>query len=132
MTTDSTIKKSILIIDDDEVITSLIDTILTKEGYEVHIANNGVDGLKMAMEVKPNLIFMDITMPGQDGYETTESIKSRQELFEIPIVFLSGQSEGEDNGKAFAKGGVSFICKPFANQQLISLTKLILETVHID
>ena len=130
---DSEVKqKRILIIDDDETITSLIQAILSNEGYSVYIANNGIDGEKMAYEVKPNLIFMDITMPGQDGYETTEKIKSNPELYEIPIVFLTGQSAGEDNGKAFAKGGASFMCKPFAKQQLISLTNLILETVNSD
>ncbi len=122
----------ILVIDDDEVISSLIQKVLTKEGYEVATANNGIDGEKMAKELKPNLIFMDISMPGQDGYETTEKIKANQELSEIPIVFLTGQTAGEDKGRAFAKGGASFMNKPFANQQLISMASLILQNVNSD
>ena len=125
-------KKRILVIDDDETISSLIQQILQKEGYEVHTANNGIVGEKMALELKPHLIFMDITMPEQDGYETTEKIKSNSLLQEIPIVFLTGQTAGEDKGRAFAKGGASFINKPFASQQLISLAALILQTVSSD
>ncbi len=122
----------ILVIDDDELISSLIQKVLTKEGYDVSTANNGIDGEKIALELKPNLIFMDISMPGQDGYETTEKIKANQELSEIPVVFLTGQTAGEDKGRAFAKGGVSFMNKPFANQQLISMALLILQTVNSD
>ena len=132
MSTNDTSKKRILIIDDDETITSLIDMVLSNEGYAVTTANNGIDGEKIASKIKPHLIFMDITMPGQDGYETTEHIKQNPELADIPVVFLTGQSAKEDNGKAFSKGGASFICKPFANQQLISLAMLILETVNTD
>ena len=132
MSEDRKLNKRILIIDDDEVITGLIQALLSKEGYTVYTANNGIDGEKMAAEHVPHLIFMDISMPGQDGYETTENIKNVQSLSEIPVVFLTGQSAGEDNGKAFAKGGVSFVCKPFQNQQLTSLVSLILESSHVD
>ena len=132
MSAEENSKKRILIIDDDETITSLIEMVLSNEGYSVTSANNGIEGEKLAKEIKPHLIFMDITMPEQDGYVTTEHIKSNPELADIPVVFLTGQSAKEDNGKAFSKGGASFICKPFANQQLISLAMLILETVNTD
>ncbi len=132
MQENDTDKKRILIIDDDEMITTLIHQILSKEGHLVSVANNGIDGVKMASEVKPHLIFMDITMPGQDGYDTTEQIKNNPELSEIPIVFLSGQAAGEDKGRVFAKGGSSFIRKPFANQQLVSMVALILDTMQVD
>ena len=124
--------KQILVVDDDVAITELIKSILTKEGYFVFTANNGVEGLKVAEEKKPNLIFMDITMPEQDGYETTELIKKNPELKDVPVIFLSGKSESEDGGRAFAKGGASFIRKPFNNQQLKDLVNLILDTVHTD
>ncbi len=75
---------------------------------------------------------MDINMPGQDGYDTTEQIKTIPELSGTPIVFLSGQAAGEDKGRAFAKGGSSFIRKPFANQQLVSMIALILDTTQVD
>ena len=122
----------ILVIDDDETISSLIKQVFSKEGYEVSTANNGIDGEKIALEFMPDLIFMDVTMPGQDGYETTEKIKSNKELSNIPVVFLTGQAASEDKGRAFAKGGVTYMNKPFANQQLIGIASLILQTVNSD
>lgn len=122
----------ILVIDDDLTITDLIQSVLSKEGYFVYTANSGEEGIKLALEKMPHLIFMDIMMPGLDGYETTEKIKNNPQLKEVPVVFLTGRSASEDGGRAFAKGGASFIRKPFKNQQLKDLVRLILSSVNVD
>ena len=61
-----------------------------------------------------------------------KKIKSNKELSNIPVVFLTGQAASEDKGRAFAKGGVTYMNKPFANQQLIGIASLILQTVNSD
>ena len=122
----------ILVIDDDDTITGLIKTVLTKEGYQVQIANDGINGVKMAENLKPDIILMDITMPGLDGYEATEKIKQNPAIREIPVIFLTGKSASEDGGKAFAKGGATFMRKPFATQQLKDLVRLAMESVRIE
>jgi CheY-like chemotaxis protein len=124
--------QKILVVDDEKNITELIKSILAKEGYNVHTANSGNDGLTKAAEILPDLILMDITMPDMDGYQTTEKIKQNPELVDIPVVFLTGKSAMEDGGKAFASGGASYVRKPFNNQQLKDLVKLILSSVSTD
>ncbi|MFQ5453757.1 MAG: PleD family two-component system response regulator [Candidatus Zixiibacteriota bacterium] len=120
---------TILVIDDEEIITDLIQNILSKEGYQVHKANDGINGEKLAKELRPDLILMDITMPGMNGYKVTERIKSNPELKDIPVIFLTGKSPNEDGGKAFAVGGVTYMVKPFTNQQLKDLVRLAIESV---
>ena len=132
MSTDDTQSAKILVIDDDVTITGLIKSVLSKEGYLVYTANDGASGQQLAAEVEPHLIFMDITMPEQDGYETTEQIKSNPKLKDVPVIFLTGRSASEDGGRAFAKGGASFMRKPFNNQQLKDLVSLVLESVIVD
>ncbi len=124
-------KKQVLAIDDDETITGLINTILTKEDYTVCIANDGIKGVQMAEEIKPDLILMDITMPGLDGYEATEKIKQNPVIREIPVVFLTGKSASEDAGKAFAKGGITYMRKPFTAGQLKDIVRLATESVSL-
>ena len=124
--------KIILVIDDDKTITSLIRTILEKEGYTVQSANDGIVGVEMAQSIKPDLILMDITMPGIDGYEATKKIKHNPGTRDIPIIFLTGKSASEDGGKAFAMGGVSFMRKPFQPQQLKDLVRLALESIRVE
>lgn len=126
---DTNNRRNILVIDDDDTITGLVNTVLTKEGYNVHIANDGISGVKKAEELKPDIILMDITMPGLDGYEATEKIKQNPIIREIPVIFLTGKSASEDGGKAFAKGGATFMRKPFTNQQLKDLVNLAMESI---
>lgn len=116
----------ILIVDDDEAVSKLIETVLTKEGYQVFVANDGSSGVKKADEVHPNLIFMDITMPEMDGYEATSEIKANEELKDIPVIYLSGRSADEDGGKSFATGGASYLMKPFMPQQIRDIVRLAL------
>jgi CheY-like chemotaxis protein len=119
----------VLVIDDDAMMTDLIKEILIDDGHDVHIANDGHTGVRMAGEVKPDLVLMDITMPGLDGYEATKLIKQVPELREIPIVFLTGRTNLEDSNRAFAHGGVSYVRKPFTCQQIKDLVKLALAAV---
>jgi len=126
---DTSRPSSILIIDDEESVTGVVKVVLEKEGYSVSIASNGADGLAKAKELKPDLILMDISMPDMDGYAATEKIKENPDLRDIPVIFLSGRSPSEDGGRSFAKGGLTFMRKPFTNQQIKDLVVLTLQAM---
>jgi CheY-like chemotaxis protein len=119
----------ILVIDDEEAVTGVIQAVLSREGYRVHLAHDGAEGVKLASQVQPDLIIMDITMPGMDGYEATERLKQDPKLADVPIIFLTGKSASEDGGRAFAKGGVSYVRKPFTSQQLRDLVALAMQSL---
>jgi CheY-like chemotaxis protein len=127
----SGISATILVVDDEEAITGLISAILTKDGYSVQIACNGVDGLRAAHACRPDLIFMDITMPDMDGYEATQRLKADQSLKEIPVIFLTGKSASEDGGRAFATGGLTYMRKPFTAQQLRDIVSLAVQSIRV-
>ena len=126
--TDSPIA-TILVVEDEQPIADLIQKILAKEGHNVHTACTGAEGVRKAIELKPNLIMMDITMPEMDGYEATQQIKANESLKDVPVIFLTGKSAQEDGGRAFARGGVAYVRKPFSNVQIRDLVDLTLQSV---
>jgi len=119
----------ILVIDDEVAVTGSIQAVLSKDGYQVHVAHDGVEGVNLASQVNPDLVIMDITMPGMDGYQAAESLKQIPALKDVPIIFLTGKSATEDGGMAFAKGGVSFVRKPFSGKQLRDLVALVMQSL---
>jgi CheY-like chemotaxis protein len=120
---------SILVIDDDPVITDLMASILRPEGYEVHTANCGKQGMALAAQLKPNIVFVDITMPDLDGYAVTERLKNDPATAKLPIIYVSGRTAAEDNGRSFASGGLAFFRKPFSAKQLRDLVALTLMSI---
>lgn len=120
----------ILVIDDEESVTGVIEAVLVREGYEVHIAADGVSGIALASEIRPDMVFMDITMPEMDGYEAATKIRQDPLLSEVPIIFLTGKSPDEDSGEAFRHGGTSYIRKPFSGRQIRDLVKLTMMSVR--
>ena len=90
------INAKILIVDDSYETLSLLGNILTKQSLVVYPASNGDQALGIAMSKKPDLILLDISMQGKDGYEICKEIKENEELANIPVVFLTGKTEPED------------------------------------
>jgi CheY-like chemotaxis protein len=122
-------KVTILVVDDEESVGDLLKSVFAKDGYAVHVARTGMEAVSMAQEVRPDLILMDITMPGMDGYEATGLIKANPKLAETPVIFLTGKSAQEDGGKCFAKGGLTFARKPFSARHIRDLVNLTLESL---
>lgn len=120
---------SILIIDDDQAVTGVVKAVLEKDGYSVLEAHSGTEGLAKAEELRPDLIIMDISMPDMDGYAATEKIKENPAIRDIPVIFLSGRSAIEDGGRSFAKGGLTYMRKPFTNKQIRDLVALTLQAI---
>lgn len=116
----------ILVVDDEELILELIERILSKEGYRVTTAATGSEGVLKAVEIDPDLILMDISMPEIDGYDATELIKKIQSSTQIPVVMVTGQDIKEDGGRSFESGAISYLRKPFSNSNLLKVVALAL------
>lgn len=111
---------SILIIDDTLNNLNLLERILSKKGYEVRLASSGQLGLEAVELTRPDLILLDIMMPGIDGYEVCSRLKASDRTRGIPIIFLSALVEVSHKVKALNAGGVDYIIKPFEAVEVLA------------
>lgn len=105
-------KPKILIVDDEEHIVDLIRLSLG-DAYEIHTAYNGVEALRVAHAVHPDVIILDIMMPQKDGFEVCKELKQHKVTGDIAIIFLSAKNQTQDKVKAINMGGDDYIVKPF-------------------
>lgn len=104
--------KRILVVEDNETNMYLIGFILKKNGYEVIEARNGEEGVELAIKEKPDLILMDVQLPGIDGLEATKRIRKSEADEEIPIIALTSYAMAGDRENALAAGCTGYIEKP--------------------
>lgn len=113
-------RNTILIIDDESNLIRVISSFLEKQDIEIMMAKNGADGITRATKGQPDLILLDVRMPGMDGYEVCHQLKSNTSTEEIPIIFMTGLDHLDDKLKGFAVGGVDYITKPFQESELLA------------
>ncbi|MEG4284689.1 adenylate/guanylate cyclase domain-containing protein [Microcoleus sp. A006_D1] len=111
---------SILIVDDSLNNLTLLERILSRKGYQVQLASSGKQALDSVNLTQPDLILLDIMMPGLDGYEVCSRLKANDRTRGIPIIFLSALVEVSNKVKAFNAGGVDYITKPFEAIEVVS------------
>jgi sigma-B regulation protein RsbU (phosphoserine phosphatase) len=114
------LKDRILIIDDSLDFRALLARLLKASGFEMMEAESGEEGLQKIGEFQPDLILLDIMMPGIDGYEVCERIKADPCSRDIPIIFLSGRTDAADKIRGLAIGGADYITKPFDRGEVIA------------
>lgn len=117
----------ILLVDDEPDILEFVGYNLTKEGFEVHTAANGLQAIEKASEITPHLILLDVMMPELDGMETCKRLKQMPALSRTIIVFLSARGEDESQLRGFDLGGDDYITKPIHPKLLVSRLKAILK-----
>lgn len=110
----------ILIVDDTPANLRLLSHVLTKEGYKYIEASDGREAVELAEKHEPDLILLDIMMPGINGFEVVKRIKSNQLLEDTPVIFLSSLSDTEDKVQGFKYGGVDYITKPFQKEETLA------------
>jgi two-component system, sensor histidine kinase and response regulator len=110
----------ILIVDDTTANLNVLSTMLSQRGYRVRAAINGDMALKSARKTPPDLILLDIQMPGMSGYEVCTQLKSDDRTSHIPIIFISALDAVSDKVKAFQVGGVDYISKPFQLEEVLA------------
>jgi DNA-binding response OmpR family regulator len=113
---------AILVVDDEREITDLITLYLQREGFTVHISDNGEDALRIAETLIPDLILLDVSLGGMDGIDVCRSLRSGV-CADVPILFLSCKSEDRDIIRGLSEGGDDYITKPFSPSQLVARIK---------
>jgi two-component system sensor histidine kinase/response regulator len=121
----------ILIVDDKPANLQLLSSILKERGHTVRAVVSGTMGLIAARTVKPDLILLDIRMPGMDGYEVCRQLKADEALHSVPVIFISSLEETLDKVKAFQSGGVDYITKPFQLEEVIARVESQLALYHV-
>lgn len=119
-------KQKVLLVDDEQDILDLIGFNLEKEGYEVFTANNGKSGLEIARKELPELILLDVMMPGMDGMETCREIRDDQRLKNVIVAFLTARNEDYSQIAGFDAGADDYIAKPIKPRVLVSRVKALL------
>jgi len=103
----------ILIVDDDETITHLMDALVKMEGHESFIVNDSTQAMEVARSVEPDLITLDLMMPGLSGYDLCELLLKEPKFSDVPIIIISAKDDSESRQTALAKGARDYITKPF-------------------
>ena len=116
-------KQKILIVDDDANIEELISLNLTKEGYETMIVNDGEEALSVFKTFQPNLILLDLMLPGIDGYQVCREIRSKSST---PIIMLSAKGEVFDKVLGLELGADDYIMKPFDSKEMVARVRAVL------
>jgi len=111
--------KRILVVEDTEDNRQIMRDLLSSAGYDLVEAQDGVEGVAMAKSQRPDLILMDIQLPGLDGYEATRRIKADPALSHIPVIAVTSYALSGDEAKTRAAGCDGYVAKPFSPRQLL-------------
>ncbi len=111
---------TILVIDDSKLIAHVAKKILSKQGHEVLLAQDGETGFDMAKDNKPDLILLDLILPGIDGYEVCRRIKNNSPTADIPVIMLTSKTEHADKVRGLEMGALDYVTKPFDEGELVA------------
>ena len=122
-------KNKILVIDDEESIRDLVTAYLRQEGYEYYTANDGPSGLKAALAYRPDLIVLDINLPGMDGIEVLTRLRRESDVY---VIMLTAKAEETDKVIGLSVGADDYLTKPFSPRELIARIKAALRRLQKD
>jgi len=110
----------ILVVDDESANLEVVVAVLSDQGYRVHIARSGQQALEIAEQIYPDLILLDLMMPGIDGLQTCRQLKQIRALHEVPVIFLTAMDDEEHTIQGFEAGAVDYVTKPFNPRILLA------------
>ena len=119
--------KKVLVADDEPNIVAAVEFLLQRSGYEVHVARNGEEALKLVEAHQPDLVLLDVMMPLRSGYEVCMRMRERPEWRHIKIVMLSAKGRDAEVSKGLATGADLYVTKPFSTRDLIGKINNLLE-----
>ena len=114
---------TILIVDDETTNLATLSAYLEAAGFEVLAAQDGASGLSIVERARPDLILLDVLMPGLDGFETCRRLKAAERIQDIPVIFMTALTETADKITGFEVGGVDYVTKPFQVEELLARVK---------
>jgi len=117
---------TILLIEDDPLSARLADLILTFEGYEVTVASDGVKGLEIAKAACPDLVLLDLMLPGLDGLEVLARLRAHPETADARVVIISSKAQAEDKEEAARIGADAYLTKPYRKAHLLEVVRSLL------
>ncbi|MFK7950812.1 MAG: response regulator transcription factor [Saprospiraceae bacterium] len=120
-------KPKVLIVDDEPNIVLAIDFLLSQKGFEIEKAYNGTEALEKLNSFKPNLIVLDVMMPGMTGFEVAKKIRTTVGFSDIQIVFLTAKGTTKDKMQGYSNGGDLYLTKPFDNDKLVMTIEEIIQ-----
>lgn len=118
--------KSVLIVDDSAVIRNSLGFLLEMEGFEVHTAKNGVEGLEKVQNHQFDTIIADINMPKMHGYDLIKEIRRKDNYKDVPIIIITTEEEASDKKKGFEAGANLFLIKPTEPKKMMKYVKMFL------
>lgn len=121
----------VLVVDDNKPATDLLNTIFRNNGYRVAVAHNGEDAIEIAKLQQPDLILLDVMMPGMDGFEVTQQLQKNAVTEHIPTMLLTARDTPQDIERGFAVGAVDYIAKPFDPRELIARARSKIESHYL-
>jgi DNA-binding response OmpR family regulator len=126
---EDSMKKKILVVDDEDDILHFLELVLKEKGYDVATASGGHEALTRAQLERPHLILLDIMMPQMDGWEVLKLLRVDEETARIPVAMLSARTEAKDRVQGLQEGAIDYICKPFSLQELLGKIEAIFHQV---
>ena len=122
--------KEILIVDDEPDVVVPIQFLMEQQGYLAMVAERGEDALDLIYQNKPDLVILDILLPGIDGYEVCEIVRLDPSFRDLKIIFLTARDREVDIAKGLSLGADAYITKPFSNTALVTKVKELLESTY--
>ena len=115
--------KRVLLAEDEPNIVESLSFLLERAGFEVSVETNGQQALDAALADAPDVVVLDVMLPGMDGYEVLRQLRSSQRAARTPVIMLTAKGQREDRETAIESGADLFITKPFANSEIIAAVK---------
>src|SRR5687767_15070364 len=112
---------SVLVIDDEEIMRDILETLLAREGYSVRLASNGAEGLDLARSLPFDAVIVDVMMPGMDGLQVLDELHKQDD--ELPVVMITAFASMENAIAAMKKGAFDYITKPFKNDEVLVVVR---------
>jgi signal transduction histidine kinase len=119
--------RKVLIIDDDRINIRILSSILKTEGYEVSEGNNGEQALELYEQFKPDLVLLDVVLPGIDGFAVCRELRARHGDNASPVIFITAKTESDDIVEGLAAGGVDYLAKPFRRKESLARIRIHLQ-----